>query len=99
MMDKHDAVLWAQHGAHMILSNHGNEVAIDTANYIECSFILAAARIALQDPDLSARIANMMEAPRPTDSDWKRDVALSSHVTYRVNSDGGIVPSKPAEQQ
>lgn len=55
---------WGQKAARMILENYADASAISTANYQECSFIIEAARLALDDPRVAARIGARMEQPR-----------------------------------
>lgn len=55
---------WARTGADRIIKNHGDEGAIDTANYIECGFIIAAAQLALENAEFAALIGTKMEPDR-----------------------------------
>jgi hypothetical protein len=55
---------WALDAAERILREFGDAPAIDTADYQLCGFILAAAKLATEDPDLARRIGAMMEPER-----------------------------------
>jgi hypothetical protein len=55
---------WSQGAARIILDKFEDAAAIDTANYRLCGFIIAAAKIALEDEDIAVRIAESMEPER-----------------------------------
>ena len=60
---------WAYDAATMVLENHENAAAISTANYIECGFIIAAARMCRIDPAFAEAVGRLMEPPRSTEDD------------------------------
>jgi hypothetical protein len=55
---------WAQKAARQIEQEYRDTAAIETANYMECGFILAAAQVAQQKPDVARQIGALMEPPR-----------------------------------
>lgn len=55
---------WAIQAANRLRVEFGDSACIDTANYQLCSFILAAAQVALKDEDVARRIGELMEPPR-----------------------------------
>lgn len=58
---------WARLAAKRLLKEHSHEAAIETADYRECSFIIEAARLALADDAVAAKIGAAMEAKRNLD--------------------------------
>lgn len=69
ILEKLGAIAWARRAAREIIENHGNQAAIDTANYRECGFIMAATKLALEDAGVAARIGQMIESPRIIDEE------------------------------
>lgn len=60
---------WAAAAAGSIVSRFGNNAcAIETADYAECGFIIEAAKLALADQGVAARIGAEME-PERTDEE------------------------------
>lgn len=57
---------WAKSAAQRLLKDFGSAGAIETANYQLCGFILAAASLAVADPEVAARIGTLMEKDRST---------------------------------
>lgn len=55
---------WAREAAARITSAFSDSAAIETADYQLCSFIMAAARIALLDDNCAERLGSFMERPR-----------------------------------
>jgi hypothetical protein len=55
---------WAQTAARKIIEKYADVAAIETANYQECGFIMAAAKLALSDDAIASRIARLMEPHR-----------------------------------
>jgi len=62
-----ESARWAKRAASEIIENYADAVAIETANYRECSFIIEAAKLALVDDRVAARVGELMEAPRALD--------------------------------
>jgi hypothetical protein len=60
---------WARHAARMIIERHGDASAVDTADYRECGFIIAAATVALANESFAAAIGDRMEPKRSGDHD------------------------------
>ncbi len=60
----HPDAAWAKRVAWMIIENHADAAAIDTADYRECSFILEAARLVLEDSSVAEHVGRRMEPPR-----------------------------------
>lgn len=54
---------WAQDAAGQLLEMR-DDAAIDTACYQKCGFVLAAAQIAISDPEVAERIGALMEPER-----------------------------------
>jgi hypothetical protein len=50
-----------QDAAKRLRDEFANAVAIETANYDMCWFVMAAAKLALEDEDIAARIGKKME--------------------------------------
>lgn len=59
-----DQAQWAQIAASRLISEFSDVAAIETANYHLCSFILAAAKVVSNDPNLALRIGSLMEPER-----------------------------------
>lgn len=59
-----DETAWAVLAANEILKNHGTAGAVDTANYMECSFIIAAAIVCQENPAFAQLVGELMEPPR-----------------------------------
>lgn len=55
---------WARDAAARITSAFSDSAAIETADYQLCSFIMAAARIALLDDNCAEGLGSFMERPR-----------------------------------
>jgi hypothetical protein len=55
---------WAREAAVHITGAFSDSAAFETADYQLCSFIMAAARITLQDDNCAERIGSFMERPR-----------------------------------
>lgn len=59
-----DVAEWGQRAAQEIMDEHAGAAALDTADYMVCSFVEAAARLALADKTIAERIGALMEPPR-----------------------------------
>lgn len=68
------AVKWAEDAASKIIAEFAKSVAIDTAHYQLCGFMLAAAAVAQRDPEFARQIGELMEPPRSFEAD-KHDFA------------------------
>ncbi|NRP70619.1 hypothetical protein ILFOPFJJ_01500 [Ensifer psoraleae] len=62
-----DAGSWGRRAAQEIVDEYSNAAAIDTACYRVCSFVDAAAKLALADSSVALRIGEMMDPPRSFD--------------------------------
>lgn len=63
---------WAQGAAARWVTEFIDDASIDTADYQLCSFVFAAAAVALTDPDVARRVGEIMESPRGIPSDGNR---------------------------
>jgi hypothetical protein len=59
-----NGIEWAREAAKKIVENYADSAAIDTANYQECGFIMAAAELALSNESFATQIAQRMGPPR-----------------------------------
>jgi hypothetical protein len=59
----YDKTKWAQAAASRVMK-YADEAAIDTANYMEMSFAIAAAELAISNPEFAKAIGEKMESPR-----------------------------------
>lgn len=55
---------WAIKAARRLRVEFADASAIETANYALCSFILAAAELALEDEEFARKLAERMDSPR-----------------------------------
>lgn len=55
---------WAITAAEQLRAEFGDTSSIDTADYQLCTFIMAAAELALRDENVARRIAELMEPQR-----------------------------------
>lgn len=61
-----DVATLAIEAAERLRVEFADSAAIETANYQICGFIMAAARVAIEDREVAARIGALMEPRRPT---------------------------------
>lgn len=58
------ARMWAEYAAKGIIDEFDDAAAIDTAGYIPCGFFMAAAKLAVENPEVARMIGERMEPPR-----------------------------------
>jgi hypothetical protein len=65
MPDSNPLLSWARQAAERLLVEFSDATAIDTADYQLCSFIIAAAELALANDLFAAEVELRMEDKRP----------------------------------
>lgn len=64
MRDAGNLMRWSRMAAAELVSTFSRSAAIDTADYKQVSFIIAAAKLAMHDDAFAEQVAKLMEVPR-----------------------------------